>query len=251
MFGQRFVLRRCQPLAWTWRSLVLKSGPFIRIARSWHLSKGTPASRIFGYDRGHQSIARYYIDSFIAEYAQDIRGRVLELGDDSYMQRFGNDGITCADVLNVTPGSKRTTVIADLTRPNQLKSDYYDCVILTQTLQFIYDFKSAIECILRILAPGGVLLATMSGISQISRYDMDRWGEYWRFTTASARRSFAEVFPSNTLTVKAYGNVLAASALLHGLASCELSSLELDHLDPDYEVIIAARAVKPSRQELP
>ena len=84
----------------------------------------------------------------------------------------------------------------------------------------------------------------MSGISQISRYDMDRWGDYWRFTTASARRSLAEVFPSKTLTIKAYGNLLAATALLHGLASCELSSLELNHLDPDYEVIVAARAVK-------
>jgi hypothetical protein len=33
------------------------------------------------------------------------------------------------------------------------------------------------------LKPGGVLLATVSGISQISRYDMYRWGDYWRFTT--------------------------------------------------------------------
>ncbi len=214
------------------------------MARFWHLSRKTPASRIFGYDRGRQSIARYYIDSFIADYSQDIRGRVLELGDDSYMQRFANDGITCADVLNLTSGSERTTIVADLTRPNYLKSNYYDCVIFTQTLQFIYDFKSAIEGVFRILAPGGVLLATMSGISQISRYDMDCWGEYWRFTTASAHRSLAETFPSKTLTIKSYGNVLAASALLHGLASCELSSSELDHLDPDYEVIIAARAVK-------
>jgi hypothetical protein len=89
-------------------------------------------------------------------------------------------------------------------------------------------------------------LATLSGISQISRYDMDRWGEYWRFTSLSAKKLFAEFFPSQNLTIETKGNVLAAAALLYGLASCELEPAELNHYDPDYEIIITVHAVKPA-----
>ena len=48
------------------------------------------------------------------------------------------------------------------------------------------------------------------------------------------------------MTVQAHGNVLAAIAFLHGLAREELRQEELDTKDPDYEVLITARAVKPA-----
>jgi len=89
------------------------------------------------------------------------------------------------------------------------------------------------------------LLATFAGISQISRWDMDRWGHYWNFTTLSAQRLFERSFPPEKIKVEAYGNVLAAMALLYGLASQELFQEELDQHDPDYEVLIMVRAVKP------
>jgi hypothetical protein len=74
---------------------------------------------------------------------------------------------------------------------------------------------------------------------------MDRWGDYWRFTDASARRLFAEVFGADNVTVTTYGNVLTACAFLHGLAAHELRAEELDHHDPDYQVIIGIRAIRP------
>ena len=39
--------------------------------------------------------------------------------------------------------------------------------------------------------------------------------------------------------------MLAAIAFLHGLAASELRRKELDYRDPDYEVVITLRAVKP------
>ena len=104
--------------------------------------------------------------------------------------------------------------------------------------------RAAIVALHRILKPGGVLLATFPCISQISRYDMDRWGEYWRFTTRSAQRLFEEAFLPTNVSVESYGNVLAANALLHGLAAEELRHQELDHQDPDYQLLITVRAVK-------
>jgi len=121
-------------------------------------------------------------------------------------------------------------------------------MILTQTFQFIYDVKRAIRYSYQALAPGGMMLVTIPGISQISRYDMNRWGEYWRFTTLSAQKLFEEVFPAGNVEVKAFGNVLTTVAFLHGLATEELTSDELDYSDPDYQMVITVRAVKPCKQ---
>ena len=103
---------------------------------------------------------------------------------------------------------------------------------------------SAIFHLNRILKPGGILLATFSGISQISRYDMKRWGEYWRLTDASAEQLFLKHFKKENINIKTYGNVLVAISYLHGLSSDELTNNELDHIDPDYQAFIMVKAVK-------
>jgi ubiquinone/menaquinone biosynthesis C-methylase UbiE len=147
-------------------------------------------------------------------------------------------------VLHYTGGNPKATIVADLTDGRAIASNRYDAIILTQTLQFIYDVRAAIATLHRILKPGGALLVTGHGISQISRHDMELWGEYWRFTSLSARKLLSEIFPEGGVTVQAYGNVLAATALLQGLTAQELRREELDHRDPHYEVIVGARAVK-------
>ena len=49
--------------------------------------------------------------------------------------------------------------------------------------------------------------------------------------------------------MQAHGNVLAAMAFLHGLVSEELRQAELDYFEPDYEVLMTIRAVKPLEAE--
>jgi glycosyltransferase involved in cell wall biosynthesis len=217
--------------------------------RGWvrfgNLRRVTPLSREFGYDRG-LPIDRYYIERFLSAHALDIRGHVLEIADDAYTRQFGGDRVTSSEVLHVTKGDSKATIVADLTDAHHIPSTSFDCVILTQTLQFIYDVRAALATIYRILKPGGVVLATVPGISQISQYDMEQWGHFWSFTTLSARRLFGEAFRGSHVTVEAYGNVLAATAFLQGLATQELKQKELDHRDPDYEVVITVRAVKSS-----
>jgi hypothetical protein len=56
---------------------------------------------------------------------------------------------------------------------------------------------------------------------------------------------FHEFFPAENVKVDARGNVLAAIACLHGLASEELRRQELDYHDPDFQVLVTIRAVKP------
>jgi SAM-dependent methyltransferase len=207
------------------------------------LRRTSPVSRVFGLDRG-QSVGRYYIEKFLTDHSCQIRGAVLEIGDDHYTKRFGGPRVTRSEVLHAVAGNPRATLVGDLQTGYGVPTDAFDCIILTQTLQFVYDIKAAVPTLRRCLRPGGVVLATGAGISQTSRYDMDRWGEYWRFTSLSARRIFEEVFGASAVTVKSYGNVLAATALLQGIAANELKASELDVQDQDYEVVITIEAVK-------
>jgi SAM-dependent methyltransferase len=202
-----------------------------------------PLTRSFGYDRG-QPIDRYYINKFLGKHAADISGHVLEIGDDRYTKRFGGNRVTKSHVLDQEHPDSTPTIIADLTNAEHVPSNSFDCIIIIQTLQFIYDVHKAVQTLHRILKPGGVVLASVPSVSPICRYDMDRWGDYWRFTNAAVNRVFGDVFGSNNLEVEAYGNVLVATAFLHGMAAEELTTEELDFKDRDYEALITVRAVK-------
>lgn len=201
-----------------------------------------PLSREFGYDRG-LPIDRYYIEKFLDAHREPIRGHVLEIGDDEYTRRFGADRVSRSEVLHVSEGNPKATLVADLTSADGIASDGFDCIIFTQTLQFIFDHRAALATLHRMLKPGATLLATVPGITKIPQ---DQWGELcaWSYTRYSAQRLFAEVFPSSSLHVESKGNVLAATAFLHGIATSELSSDELEHFDPLYPVLISIRATK-------
>ena len=201
-----------------------------------------PVSQLFGIDRG-RPIDRYYVERFLNDNRDHIRGTVLEIGDDSYSRQFGKD-ITRQEILHYAPNNSKATIIGDLTNQITLKNQIADCFICTQTLNFIYDVKSAVEGIYYMLRENGCALVTLSGISQISRYDMNRWGDYWRFTDKSARRIFSEIFGPDNVQVITYGNVLSSIAFLEGISAKELREEELLFSDNDYQVIIALKVFK-------
>ena len=211
--------------------------------RFGNLRRLTPLSREFGYDRG-RPIDRYYIESFLLQHQADIQGHTLEIADDSYTSQFGGNRVIKSDVLHAVPGNPQATIVADITCADHIPSNTYDCIILTQTLQLIYDVPAALSTLYRILKPGGVLIATFPGLSPISLYDMERWGYFWAFTSLSARRLFEEAFPAANVEICTYGNVLTATAFLYGIATEELKQEEMDYRDAAYEVIIAVRAAK-------
>lgn len=207
------------------------------------LRRTEPVSRVFGFDRG-TPIDRHYIEAFLAEHAELVRGRVLEIGDATYTNRYGGERVTRSDILHATGEGEGATIVADLTNAPEIADGTFDCIIITQTLQFTYRMEDMVAELHRILAPGGTVLCTVPGISQISRYDMDRWGDYWRLTTLSARELFETAFPAEAIDVRSYGNVLAATAFLQGIALDELEGSELDVHDDDYQLIVAVAARK-------
>lgn len=214
------------------------------------LRRSKPIGRHFGIDRpmpdeeDGRPVDRFYIERFLAANASDIRGRVLEIGDDGYTRRYGGDRVARRDILNITADNPRATIVADLAAAPQIPDAIFDCVILTQTLHLIYDAPAAVRTLHRILKPGGVLLMTVPGITLVPTTSV--WGHtwYWAFTALAARRMLGEAFGEPRIEVGSCGNVLAATAFLHGLAVGELSADELEACDTDYPLIIAARARK-------
>jgi glycosyltransferase involved in cell wall biosynthesis/SAM-dependent methyltransferase len=228
------------------RRLTAKLGretpPPVGRVRFGDLHRLTPVSDCFGFDRG-LPIDRYYIERFLARHASEIAGRVLEIGDDNYTRKFGGARVSRSDVLHVREGNPRATIVGDLTDPRVLPAEAFDCIVLTQTLQLIYDVPRAVACLHRALAPGGVVLVTAPGISQI---DKGEWGGtwYWSFTAASLERLFGDVFGERAVMLEEYGNVFAATAFLQGLAVEEVDTADLVPLDRAYPVIVALRARK-------
>ena len=210
-----------------------------------HLSTTEPLSREFGFDRG-TPVDRLYIEAFLERHAADVRGRVLEVGDDGYSRRFGDANVREIDVLHGAEGNPQATIVADLANAPHLADGTWDCAICTQTLLLVYDVRAAAATLHRVLRPGGVALVTLPGVSRLCAGESDPWGDYWRFTSMSARRLFEEAFPGGQVEVEAHGNVLAATAQLHGIAAEELDPADLRARDPAYEVLIAVRARKAS-----
>ena len=206
------------------------------------LRRLTPVSPVFALDRGFP-IERYYIEQFLGKHRSDIRGRALEFGDTYYLDRFGGPAVSAKEVFSYIP-APGATIIGDLAGESALPEGAFDAIVCTQTIQMIYDIRRAVRRLSSMLRPGGVLLLTTHGISKVGRHlDRDGWGEYWHLTRQAATSLFEDAFPGS-FTVEAYGNVLAATAALHGLAAGELTAEELDYGDRDFDVIIGVRAVR-------
>ena len=201
-----------------------------------------PLSENWGYDRG-KPIDRHYIEAFLAGHSADVKGRLLEVAEDAYSRRFGGPRVTHQEILNVDASNPAATIVGDLADPATLPTARFDCIILTQTLHLLFDMPAAIAQIHRALAPGGVALITVPGITPLDRQDwLDSW--YWSLTGPALRRLLSGPFRPENVDVAIYGNLYAATAFLHGASVQEVSTRKLDIYDRAYPVTVAARAVK-------
>ena len=189
-----------------------------------------------------RSVDRFYIESFLAANAPSITGATLEITDDTYTKYYGCN-VTRSDVLNDPRSGVTTGIVGDIRRPETLAADSYDCIIVTQMLQFVYDTLLAINAIHAALKPGGIALITVPGIAQLDRYDDSLWGDFHRWMPRGFRSLMAQ---SNftTFTIQSFGNVLAATAFLYNMAIDDLTVAERLHNDDDYPLIVGCVAAK-------
>jgi SAM-dependent methyltransferase len=203
----------------------------------------SPISEDWGLDRGH-AIDRFYIEAFLARHSADIRGCVLEVQSPRYTRLFGKSNVTKSDVLDLSPDNPQATIIADLTNAPHMESEVFDCVIVTQTLQLIFDVRGAINTLHRVLSPGGVLLVTVPGITKQDRF----YTWYWSFFPEAVHSILLNHFAPENIRVESLGNLRTCMAFLAGLAQEDLSSSDFVGMDANYPLTIGARAVKSAPQ---
>lgn len=237
--GARTVLPRAT-VRWIKR---LRGRPSGQIPRGWvrfgDLRQLSPIGRGFGWKRG-TPIDRYYIGSFLARNAADIRGRVLEAGDNHYTTLLGGARVERSDIFSVETTNPKTTIIADIAQAGSLPDAAFDRIVLTQVLQYIYNLRAGVENLYRALKPGGILLLTAPGATPME----DVWPWYWGFTAAAIFCLLDDRFGKGATSAEVHGNIFAATAFLYGLAIEELDISDLRHSDQRYPVIVAARVVK-------
>lgn len=215
--------------------------------RRWLYKRRSAASKValsrnFGWERG-TPVDRLYIESFLKANASLIKGRVLEIGDATYSRRFGGNAIKHQDVLHVDPDAPGATIVGDICDPQVLPDNAFDCIIFTQTLHLIYDMREALRQLHRALAPGGVLLLTVPGITPVDSMEWnDCW--YWSLNLASVRRLVTDIFGSEEFGLAVKGNLYAATALLHGAVLEDIDTSAMEPADPVYPVIICAMPAK-------
>jgi SAM-dependent methyltransferase len=206
------------------------------------LRRTEPFSSYFGLDRG-LPVDRVYVEDFLARNAEDVRGHVLEVRDARYTTRFGAGRVTQNEIVDIDEANPEATLIADLSEPGSLRAGRFDCVILTQTLQYLDDPEAALRNVWESLAPEGVALITAPCLSRIDPdlATVDRW----RFTARGLETLLARACPGAEVAVTGPGNVLAGISFLMGLAAEDLRPSELERQDDDFPLVVCARVRKP------
>ncbi len=200
---------------------------------------GEPVSRLFGVDRG-TSLDRYWIEGYLAQHSSTKTGSAVEVGETTYLERFFPN--FTASHLEIADDGTHDCVVVDLNAGDPSIGPTFDLMIATQVYNFIYETRAAIRSTAALLKPGGVLIGSVAGITQISRHDAERWGHYFSFTVQSWERLLREAFAE--VSIESFGNVDTACAFLNGLAMEEIDRDGLNRHDPDYPVCICFKAVK-------
>lgn len=214
---------------------------YLRPASAYFLDrKLRPLSRNYGFNRG-TPIDRYYIEKFIESESSRIKGVCLEIGDKRYATKYGDQRLSRCDVLDIHTSNRMANLHADLRdMTGVVRSQTYDCVILTQVLGMVDDYQAVIREIHRILRPGGSVLITCSSLAPAHSLR----NSYWRFLETSLRFSLEKVFSKALVRVESYGNMLAGQAFWVGMSQEDLSENELEFNDPHYPLIVSAVASK-------
>ena len=203
--------------------------------------RATPVHRAWGYQQG-TPLDRPFIEHFVRTHAGDLHGRILEVKSAEYSASFAQPGAQ-VDILDIDPGNTGATVIDDLQTAATIADATYDCVVLTQVLQFIPDLGRALATVARILRPGGVLLATVPGVTQTGPPTDGAF--LWSFSAEGMRHLLSADFEPRSVLIGSHGNAGLAASFLMGLTTAEVPPSLYAPQDPEYPVVVTARAVKP------
>lgn len=222
---------------WTVAARCLSRG--MPIPRWGNMRRTRPFSELFGQDRG-TAVDRYYLEKFLEAHRDSITGDALEIQVPGYTTRYGHD-LRKTDTVDIDEGHT-PTYHCDLAKSEGIiPSDAYDCFILPNTLCVLRDIEGCLRQALRVVKPGGVILATTAGFMPMT----PDYPDYWHLSAPGWEEVCRRVWPGCEPKIESHGNCLAAVAGMMGLAYEELRPEELESNDPRYPVLVTIFCRKP------
>ena len=130
------------------------------------------------------------------------------------------------------------TIVADLQHAPDVPDAGFDCIICTQTLQYLPSPNVGVATLARLLKPGGTLLLSVPALSPIDdEYDTD-W--LWMFTAPGLRAILDDGFAGADVTITGHGNLALTRRFLDGTVTSEVPPRLLTAADPRYPIVITA-----------
>jgi SAM-dependent methyltransferase len=151
------------------------------------------------------SMRRHYLDEELRACENEFHGTVLDIGGKKSKRRgrfvppiskvknwiyLNNEPHTDPDILAIVP-------------PLPLENSSVDVVLITETLEYVDDFKLLMKEIHRVLKDGGTLIAS---VPFLHLHHSDHESDYYRFTESGIRKSM-EGFDS--ITCNKMGGLIA------------------------------------------
>ena len=207
------------------------------------LRRVTPIDSGFGLGRG-KPVDRHYIEDFLCRHAADMRGRVLEVGENVYtpaLRRRARDA-------KRHPPRRRFEPARDAGRRSRRRERAAE-----RRVRLLHLHPDAHLHLRRAARGADDPSHPRSGRRAArdgARHQPDEpvrsrpLGRVLALHGAVARALARRVLRRARVEVEAYGNVLASTAFLQGLWPSDLSRDELDHRDQRYQMLVAGRAVK-------
>lgn len=194
-----------------------------------------PISRKYGAEFG-KPIDRYYIEKFLKNNRKYIQGDVIEIEDTTYTKRYGHSLKSCT-ALHVEEMDE--CIQGNLETGEGIEEGMADCLICTQTLQYIYHPENAAKNIWKMLKKDGTVLITMPFLCQYFE-GAHSWNDYWRTTPQCLKKVLAETFGEKNVKVGSLGNIKTAVGFLYGLCGDDIDESDFDYNDKEYPVIVWA-----------
>jgi hypothetical protein len=213
-----------------------------RPARWGTLRRCHPLSDDWGSDRG-TPVDRTFFDRFLRNHAHLIRGRVLEILDDTYSRTYGGTNVTSTLVVDIDGTNPRADLVVDLCTPGALRGEQVDTIVLTQTIGLLPDSTTALVNFWGALRPGGVMLITNNVVGRV--VPADQGVDVVRHTPLGLRLTVERVLPDALVDEHGFGNLVTSIALLHGISAEELTGEELSFCDPTFPTSCAVVVRKP------
>ena len=200
------------------------------------LKRDRPFCPQFGHFRG-SPVDRYYLDRFIDEIRNEVKGVTLEIGglkQNRELYKLAN----VTKFLTMDLGGPDLDIVGDAHDPNVVEEESMDSILLFNVLEHCEQPWVVVDNVYRWLKPHGQVFCMVPNAQRVHRVPRD----YWRILPDALDSIFSR-FPRRKLHV--YGNPLTTMAAFYGIAAEELTREELDFHHENYPVANCIHAHKP------